>query len=116
MVTGTRMTESGQAINTITYQQVGLIVNLSANPVPPDAPRKLPDTQVDFRLAVLTDSGVELAPKVKASSARNVELSHSETPKLGKACVLLNVSAATGSAASPATAYVVRYVFNETKP
>ena len=116
MVTGTRMTESGQTINSITYQQVGLVINLSANPAPPDATKKIPDTQVDFHLAVLTDSGVELAPKVKASSTRNVELSHSETPKFGRACVLLNVSAATGSAATPATAYVVRYVFSETKP
>lgn len=116
MVTGTRMTDSGQAINSITYQQVGLVINLSANPAPPDAPKKVPDTQVDFHLAVLADSAVELAPKVKASSTRNVELSHSETPRFGKACVLLNASAASGSAATPATAYVVRYVFSETKP
>ena len=116
MVTGTRMMGAGQAVNSITYQQVGLMVNLSANPLPPDAPRKVPDTQVDFRLSVLADSGVELAPGVKASATRTVELSHSETPKFGRACVLLNVSATGDGAKAPPTAYVVRYVFSEATP
>jgi beta-lactamase regulating signal transducer with metallopeptidase domain len=116
MVTSTRMDSAGNAINSITYQQVGLLINISANAPPPDAKRKGLDTQVNFHLSVLGDSGVELAHNVKAPATRNIELSHSETPRFGRPCVQLNVSAASGGATALPTAYVVRYVFSETKP
>ncbi|MCX6904442.1 MAG: hypothetical protein NTW03_13365 [Verrucomicrobia bacterium] len=116
MITGSRRTETGTTINTITYQEVGLIVNLATSPSPPDAPRGVLPVQVNFELSVLADSGVEIAPTVKATRIRNLHLNHSETPRFGKPLVLLNVSAPPGSDKVLPVAYVVRYVFREVKP
>lgn len=115
MVTSTRMDLRGNAINSITYQKVGLMIRVSAKPPSPEAKRKAPDTQVNFHLSALADSGVEVAHNVKASVIRNVELNHGETPRFGKPCVLLNVSTEGGGAATLPTAYVFRYVFSEAK-
>jgi len=116
MVTGVRRQEPGSTINTITYQHVGLIVSLAANPPVPDAPRKELNVQVNLELAALADSGIEIAPQVKASRIRNLQLSHSETPRFGRPWVLLNVSAPPAGDKTPPVAYVVRYVFREVKP
>jgi len=111
MVTGTHMSTSGQAINSVAYQQTGLIINISATRPPPDAKRQSLDTQVTFHLSVLAPSGVELAPNVKASGIRNLELNHSEIPRFGKPCVLLSVSGSTAGGATPmTTAYVICYL------
>ena len=67
-------------------------------------------------MAALADSGVEIAPSVKAPRIRNLQLSHSETPRFGMPVVLLNVSASPGGDAAPPTAYVIRYVFREVAP
>jgi hypothetical protein len=93
-----------------------LIINISASDPPADSPQKGLHAQVRFRLSALTDSGVELAPKVNARSIRSVELNHSEVPRFGRPCVRLNVSAASGGEGGPPTAYVVRYEFTKTEP
>jgi len=116
MVTGTSRMGPGPAINSITYQQAGLVVNLAASPPPQDPPRKQLPVQVNFELSALADSGVEIGPEVKATRIRNMHLSHSETPRFGKPLVLLNVSAPAGADPAPPVAYVVRYVFRELKP
>ena len=115
MLTGVRTTDAGNSTSSVTYQRVGMILDISSTAPPPTAKGKGLDTQVVFQLAVLADSGVELSPKVKAPSIRNMELSHSETPHFGKPCVQLSVSVASGAANALPTAYVVRYVFSETK-
>jgi len=51
---------------TITYQQVGLLVSLSAS-TPKDSAHKLV-AQVSFQLSALADSGVEISPQVKATA------------------------------------------------
>ena len=71
---------------------------------------------MNFELAALADSGVELSQGVKATSIRNMQLSHSETPRYGKSLVLLNVSAPQGNAQATPVAYVIRYILRETKP
>ncbi len=114
MVTGSRVMSGGQTINSISYQQVGLMVDLSANAPPNDAARKDLQVQVNFELSVLADSGIEISPQVKASSIRNVQLSHSEIPKFGKPSVMLSISAPSVGDKAQAVAYVVRCVFSET--
>jgi hypothetical protein len=116
MVTGSRRTDVGTTISTITYQQVGLLVNLAATPQPKDAPPKELNVQVNIDLSVLADSGIEIAPQVNATRVRSLQLSHSETPRFGKPWVLLNVSAPPAGDKVPPVAYVVRYVFRELKP
>ncbi len=117
MITGTRQMESGRGFNSVTYQEVGLVVNFAASPPPPESPRKDLNVQVNFNLSTMADSGVELSPGLKASSIRSVQFSQTGTPRFGRPSVLLNVSAASGgdNKALP-TAYVVRYVLNEAKP
>lgn len=112
----THLDDSGQFFNSVTTQNVGLIINISASDVPADPPQKGLNVQVLFHLSVLADSGVELAPKVNARSVRSVELSHSEVPRFGQPCVQLSVSGGLGGAGALLTAYVVGYVFTETKP
>jgi len=116
MVTGSRRMDSGPALNSVTYQEVGLLVNLAANPPAPDASRKSPTVQVNFELSTMGDSGVEIAPSVKAPRIRNLQLSHSETPRFGRPMVLLHVAATAGDEKAAPTAYVVRYVFREVNP
>jgi hypothetical protein len=113
MVTGSRTSGPGGIMNSIAYQQVGLLVSLSAS-TPKGSAHKLV-AQVNFQLSALADSGVEISPQVKATSIRNVQLSHSETPRFGTPSVLLNVSAPRGGDKGPPVAYVIRYVFRELK-
>jgi hypothetical protein len=112
MVTGTRISSTGTALNTVTYQNVGLVVNISASAPQKDSPRKGLATQVSFTLAAIVDNDVIIAPNVKASSIRKVQINHSELPRFGKPVVQLNVSAPAGDDSTFSTAYVVRYVFN----
>ncbi len=114
MVTGTRALESGKFVNSITYQQVGLRISIVSVLLPPNENHKGMETQLSLQLSVLADSGVELAPDLKASRIRNVDLSHSENPRFGRPSVQLSVWPASGTNA--AMAYVVRYVFSEVKP
>ena len=116
MVTGSRMNASGDAINSVSYQNVGLKIDISASVPAADAKRKEPNTQVIFNLAAFEESNVELAPKVRAKSVRTIDLSHSEVPRFGQPCVQFNLSAGTGAPGAQATAYVIRYVFSETRP
>jgi beta-lactamase regulating signal transducer with metallopeptidase domain len=138
MVTGTRINADGKAINTISYQNVGLITRISAA-----APRDgsghpqtstvhlytndhpvakvtygqntEPDVQLNFQLSAMADSGVELASGVKANRIRSLSLSQSGTPKFGKPSVLVTVSAPGSGEKSPSTAYIVRYRFTRTE-
>jgi len=115
MVTGTHGRESGPSMNSITYMEAGLIVNLSASAPPEDPPGKELCVQANFELSALADSAVEIAPQVKATSIRKMDLRHSETPRFGKPLVLLNVSAPGGGDQAQPVAYVIRYVFSEIK-
>jgi len=117
MVTGSMGRNSGPSINSITYQDTGLIVHLSAGaPLdrPPPPAREL-CVQVNFELSVLAESGVEISPQRKATRTRKMELRHSEVPRFGKALVLLNVSASGSDDEAQPVAYVIRYVFSEIK-
>ena len=116
MVTGSRMTDGGTAINSISYQQVGLVINLAASVPPPESSRAGLDVQFTLELSAAAESGVEIAPKVPAVSIRNLQLTHSETIRMGKPQILLNVSAPPAGEKGLPTAYVVRYAFGEIKP
>ncbi|MCP5519977.1 MAG: hypothetical protein H7A46_00345 [Verrucomicrobiales bacterium] len=113
VIAGTRVMPTGQAINTVTYQEVGLIVKLAANPPPVHADRGSFPVQLEFELSVLEESGIEIAPSVPAFQTKQLQLSHGAAPHFGKAVVLLSVSAGTGSDQVFPTAYVIRYVFHK---
>ena len=115
-VTNTRMTESGATINTIQYQQVGVIINMRAGPPPKDSKRRDPDVQMKIELSTLCDSGLEIGPKTKAVTIRSVSIDHSEPLQYGRPFIMLNTSyPPQGEKASP-VAYVVRGVFSKVQP
>jgi len=114
IVTNSRSTAGGSMINSVTYQQVGLIVNLTANSPLKESSNKVLYVQMNVELAATFESGIEISPQTKAASTRNISLSHSETPRFGKPLVLLNVSV-PGAEKSYPVAYVIRYVFREVK-
>jgi hypothetical protein len=116
METGSRTSASGDVINSVTYKNVGLRIDISASAPVSDGKRNVPNTQVLLHLAALEDSSVELAPRLRVKSVRTIDLNHSEVPRFGQPCVQLSVSAGTSEPAAQATAYVVRYVFSETRP
>jgi hypothetical protein len=115
VVTASRRLESGPAMNSITYQDAGLMVNLSASAPSEGAAAGELCAQVNFELSAPFESEVELAPQVRATSSRKMELRHSEKPRFGKPLVLLNVSAAGVGDQVPPVAYVIRYVLSELK-
>ncbi|MCX6923010.1 MAG: hypothetical protein NT154_07355 [Verrucomicrobia bacterium] len=124
VISGTRKATTGQAINSISYQNVGCIVRLSAQPPPQDRSSPAPIVTTAIQLSVLTPGEKEIAPGQKDSASRVMSLDHSEPLELDRPCVVLAISSNafsslhgsdTGSGRDqvPATpvAYVVRYQF-----
>jgi hypothetical protein len=116
MVTATRKTDTGQSINTVQYQQVGLIINISAGPPPKDSDRKGLDVQMKIELAAIGQSAVEISPQAKTAVIRNVAIDHSEPLRFGRPFVMLNVTYPPKDEKGTAAVYVIRGLFNEAKP
>jgi type II secretory pathway component GspD/PulD (secretin) len=116
VVTATRKTTTGQSINTVQYQQVGLIVGISASQPPKDSGRKALDVQVRTEVSSLGEGGPEIAPGVKGVRTRSVSINHTATLQYGRPLVMLNVTYPTGDEKGSATAFVMRTVFSEVKP
>ncbi len=116
IITDTRMSDKGTAVNSFRYEEVGLMVNLAANSPGTNELRKELLVQMNCQLSALTESEVEISPPAKATRIRQVRLNHSETPQFGKPLVLVNVSASPGNDKGLPVAYVMRYVFREIKP
>ena len=113
MISGSSIGPGGRTVNSVTYQETGLRVNLSASTAPEGPANKVLSVQVNFELSVLAESGIEIAPQAKASSIRRMDLRHSEAPRFGKPLVLLQASAPGAAGKTPAAAYVIRYLFGE---
>ena len=116
MVTATRKTDTGQSINTVQYQQVGLIVNISAGPPPKDSDRKGPDVQMKIELAAIGRSDAEVSPQAKTAVIRNVSIDHSEPLRFGRPFVMLNVTYPPKDEKGSVVVFVIRSRFSEIKP
>jgi len=112
VVAGSRVSQRGEAINTVTYQQVGAIIRLSARIPPKETRRKGPDVNLSAELSVLGHSDVEMVPGMKATFTRNLSLDHTEELTYGQPRVMLAVSSASNDQKQPPALYVIRYVFN----
>jgi hypothetical protein len=111
VVTGTRMTSSGQSINSVQYHSVGAIIRLAGRIPPPETKRKRPEVTLAVELSVLSGTGTEIAPGLKAPSIRNVSMQHGEELEFGRPRVMLAVSSTSTEPKQPAAIYVFRYVF-----
>jgi hypothetical protein len=107
---------NGSPINTYSYTSIGLIADISSPQSPKDPNRAEPNVQVHFQLSTMSSSGVEITQGNEARRIYTVSLSQSGTPKLGKPCVLVTVSAASADEKHPPVAYIIRYRFSEAKP
>ncbi len=112
VVTGTRKNSAGDEINTVQYQDLGVIVRLSAQAASKEAKRKNPDVKMSVELAALAPSDTQVPPGRKTMVTRTLSLDHSEPLKFGRPLVMLAISSAAADARTPATAYVVRYLFS----
>lgn len=112
VVMGSRVSQRGEALNTVTYQEVGAIIRLSARIPPKETRRKGPDVSLSVELAVLSSSDVEMIPGRKATFTRNLSLDHTEELTLGQPRVMLAVSSTSRDEKQPPALYVIRYVFN----
>jgi hypothetical protein len=111
VVTGTRKTARGEAINTVTYQTVGVIIDLSAQKPPPDAGSEQPTVLMSVELSTLAASDTETAPGFKVPASRGVSVDHSEPLEFDRPLVMLVISSATPAEQAVPVAYVVRYMF-----
>jgi hypothetical protein len=125
VISGTRNTSTDSIVNSINYQNVGLIIALSVQAPPNEQSNAAPIVTSAFRLSVLRPGEKEIAPGQRESVARAMSLAHSGALELKRPQVLLAISknalnslgrSADGNKAgeTPATpvAYVVRYQFS----
>lgn len=111
VITATRISASGQPVNTVTHQNVGVHVRLSAEAPSGEAKGRNPGVKMSMGLSVLVPSGIELAPGVPATTTRSMSIEHEETLEFDQPLVVVTVySEATQTQAIP-TAYVIRYLF-----
>ena len=92
VIAGTRTTGMGNTINMIRYQNVGFIVQLSAQGPPKDQNSTAPMVTTAIRLSVLSPAEKEIAPGRKGSAMRVMSLDHSEALELNRPHVLLAIS------------------------
>ena len=109
-MTASRTDPRGQAIRSVQYQDVGLIIRLAAPET--SGRREKPDVKVSLELSALTPSEVELTPGTRAMTVRNLFLEHREPLEFGQARVALAISSASANEQAPPIAHVVRYLFN----
>ncbi|HUU93960.1 MAG TPA: hypothetical protein VM238_22425 [Phycisphaerae bacterium] len=110
-VTGTRTTQAGGTINMVEYQEIGVIVQVSAKPTD-----RGPAAKVEVEMSALTDSATPIAEKVPAVSIHHGTLRHNGPVELGRPVVMASVDASTRDAQGRAIAYVCRIVFSAPAP
>jgi len=129
VIVGAHTIPTGQTVNSITYQNVGVIVRLSAQAPPKDKSGPAPIVTTTIRLSVLSPGDKEIAPGQKASATRVMSLEGSGALELNQPRVLLAISTNAFSSIrtsadrssrtqTPITpvGYVVRYQFGPSAP
>ena len=124
VIVGARTTVTGDAVNSISYQSVGVIVRLSAQAPPKDESGAAPTVTTAIRLSVLSPGEKEIAPGQKESAIRVMSLEGSGALELNQPRVLLTISSnafssfrtsddRSGGTQTPITpvGYVIRYQF-----
>ena len=115
MVTGSRRSSTGEAINSVRYQNVGVVVRLSAQARPQEAGADKLTVNMSVQLATIAPSDTEIAPGVKATSMRSIAVDHSEPLEYDRPLVMLAVSSSSAAEQTTPAVYVVRYMFSRAK-
>jgi hypothetical protein len=114
--TAARKTDTGQSINTVQHQQVGLIVNIAAGLPPKDSDRKGLDVRMRIEVASIGEGAVDVTPQFKGAVIRNVSIAHSAALQYGRPSVMLNVAYPQKDEKTSAVVFVIRSCFSEIKP
>ena len=112
VITDSRVTQSGDKINSFRYENTGIVVRLTAKMPLKGTQRKSPRITLSVALSVLTPSTVEISPSMRASTIRKLSFEHQEVLVLSQPRVALLTSSTSTGQPSSASVYVVRYVFN----
>jgi hypothetical protein len=125
LISGTRTNTTGGTVNSISYQNVGLIVQLSAQGPPKDQDTAAPVVTTAIKLSVVCPGNKEIAPGQREPVIRAMSLDHSGAFEMNRPQVLLAISSnafssfrrsADGNKAgeTPTTpvAYVIQYQFS----
>ena len=115
MVTGSRMAESGGRINTVQYQQVGVIFKFGGSPGAVLRGRIL-DVKLGIEISAVTGSNVEIGTGVKAVNIRSYSLTYTGPVELGHPFVCISVDATSRDEDGSAVAYICRAVLSEQGP
>ena len=112
VVTGKRVMANGQSINSITYVNVGVLIQLSTRDPAGDQAQRTPEVSLSAELSALTESDKELTSGVKMITPRNLKFEHSEALQFERPSVTLSISSASSEDQAAPVAYVVRYRFS----
>jgi len=110
-VTNTRVSERGPRINTVQYENVGVMFHIVGAGA--DGGR---DVKVEIEMSALTEAGAQVAEGVSAMRVRSVVLGRSGPVHFGRPEALVAVDATTADAQGDAVAYVCRLVFTQPGP
>jgi hypothetical protein len=125
VISGMRTTTAGGTVNSISYQNVGFIVQLSAQGPPRDQDTAAPVVTMAIKLSVVRPGEKEIAPGQKESVIRAMSLDHTGALELHRPQVLLAISSNAfssfrrsadgnkpGETPTTPVAYVIRYQFS----
>ncbi len=114
-VTGSHVRDGGGFVNTIQYQEVGLILDLSAAPAK-DAAGAVANVLVKGELSAITEGGAEISKGIKAAVIRNASFTATVPVDTGGPFVMLSADASSTDADGRAVAYVWRSRISEVRP
>jgi len=109
VVTARRKAAGGQAINSVQYQEVGVIFRF-AEPSKGAATRS--GHQLDMDLAVAGDSATPITPGVIAPNFRSVQMSQGGLTEFRKPYVMASIDSATRDKDQTSVAYICRVVLD----
>jgi beta-lactamase regulating signal transducer with metallopeptidase domain len=107
VVTNTRVTDKGQAINTVQYSSVGAVFSLAG---------KATDLDLGIQVSSASDAGAAVSDKVTAPVMRRVTLSHKGPFQPRKPLVLVSVDGDSPDKEGKAVAYIGRIILGEPQP
>jgi hypothetical protein len=113
VITGSRKLADGNLIHSVTYQNVGVVITLSARNTSDSPKADTPVANISVELAALTPTQKEIAGGNKAPATRKLVLTHAEPIQYARATVMLTVSSASEEDTASPVAYVVRLKFGE---
>jgi hypothetical protein len=109
IVTNTRLTDRGQAINAVQYQSTGAHFTLAGRSTAAGAT----DLDLNIQVAASSEGGAAIADRIKTPVMRKATLSHKGAFQPGKPFILVSVDAAAADPEGKAVAYIARITLGE---